>query len=267
MGKIAIFGGTFDPVHWGHLLVAQVAVSQFQLDRVLWMPDRVSPHKSRPDLAAFDRRREMVALAIAGRSNFVLAPLEANAGTSFAIDTLLYLKNLYPDDRHYWIIGVDAFQTLPKWHRCAEIGKLCDWLVAPRPSLPDIGGEEISAAGMLFDGSHPQTKETGFFTESAGLDAVFSQTNPVAGELRASPIDSSSFPEGDVLVATSAACRRVATQMTFKNLHISWEVLCLRAIGISSSAIRQYCAGGRSIGCLVPKAVSNYIAAHRLYQI
>jgi nicotinate-nucleotide adenylyltransferase len=289
MGKIAIFGGTFDPVHWGHLLVAEVAVSQLQLDRVIWMPDRVSPHKSRPDLAAFDRRREMVALAIAGRLDFVLAPLEANAGTSFAIDTLLYLQNLYPDALYYWIAGADAFQTLPKWHRCAEIGNLCDWLVAPRPSFSEVGNQEFSTAGAVEDSgdrtaatellaefagdrtvfgqnnlfygrSRPvSAEETEFFTESAGERALFAGQNPVAGKLRASL-------QRKVLVATNAVCRRVAARMAGKSVQIKWEVLAIPAIPIASSSIRRYCAEGRSIGCFVPETVSNYIAAHQLYR-
>lgn len=296
MGKIAILGGTFDPVHWGHLLVAQAAVSQFQLDRVIWMPDRVSPHKSRPDLAGFDRRREMVALAIAGRSEFLLAPLEANAGTSFAIDTLLYLQSLYPDDRYYWIAGADAFQTLPKWHRCAEIGSLCDWLVAPRPSFSKVGNEEFSAAGAVedsgdraeatelfaefagdravfshnnsvYDRSRPvPAAETEFFTESAGESAVFARQNPAAGELRASPMNACYLRQREVLLATNAICHQVAAQMAGKNVQIKWEVLAIPAIAIASSSIRRYCAEGRSIGCLVPETVSNYIAARRLYR-
>jgi nicotinate-nucleotide adenylyltransferase len=267
MGKIAIFGGTFDPVHWGHLLVAQAAVSQFRLDRVIWMPDRVSPHKSRPDLAAFDRRREMVALAIAGRSDFVLAPLEANAGTSFAIDTLLYLQNLYPDDRYCWIVGADAFKNLPKWYRCEEVGGLCDWLVAPRPSLQNAESEIIAGAGLQFDRNFcTQTAESELLSESAGKNAVVSPKNPVAGGARASPMNASWEQEGEVLVATNAVCCRVAEQMALKNVQMRWEVLEMPAIAISSSPIRRYCAEGRSIGCFVPEAVNNYIAAHRLYQ-
>ncbi|NJK74688.1 MAG: nicotinate-nicotinamide nucleotide adenylyltransferase [Oscillatoriales cyanobacterium RU_3_3] len=295
-GKNSYFGGTFDPVHWGHLLVAQAAVSQFRLDRVIWMPDRVSPHKSRPDLAAFEIRREMVALAIAGRSDFLLAPLAANAGSSFAIDTLLYLQNLYPDDRYCWIAGADAFQTLPKWHRCAEIGNLCDWLVAPRPSFSGVGNEEFSAVGAVEDsGDRPEAREllaefagdravsyhnnpvcdrsrpvpaeaTEFSIESAAESAVFADQNPAAGELCASSIDASYLRQREVLLATNAICRRVAARMAGKSVQIKWEVLAIPAIPIASSSIRRYCAEGRSIGCLVPEAVSNYIAAHRLYR-
>ncbi|MGB3266461.1 MAG: nicotinate (nicotinamide) nucleotide adenylyltransferase [Microcoleus sp.] len=132
MRKIAIFGGTFDPVHWGHLSIAQTAASQFALDRVIWAIDRAPGHKPHSVLASFDQRREMVALATAGRSDFGLLPVDTNPSGTSAIDTLLYLQKSYPGDRWHWIIGSDALQTLPKWHRCAEIGGLCDWLVAPR---------------------------------------------------------------------------------------------------------------------------------------
>ncbi|OCR02645.1 nicotinate (nicotinamide) nucleotide adenylyltransferase [Oscillatoriales cyanobacterium USR001] len=132
MGKMAIFGGTFDPVHWGHLLMAQTALSQFALDRVIWMPDGISPHKSRWVLGRWEQRREMVRRAIANHPNFLLSPPLENNGISYAIETFLSLQHLYPDTQWYWIIGSDAFQTLPKWHRCQEIGKLCEWLVAPR---------------------------------------------------------------------------------------------------------------------------------------
>lgn len=133
MRKIAIFGGTFDPVHCGHVSIAQTAASQFALDRVIWVPDRASPHKRQPSGASFEQRRFMVELAIADRPDFILAPILPNpSGTSRAIDTLMYLHSSYPGDRWYWIIGTDALLTLPKWHRCGEIGGLCDWLVAPR---------------------------------------------------------------------------------------------------------------------------------------
>ncbi len=132
MQKVAILGGTFDPVHCGHLLMAEMAVCQFALDRVIWVVDRSPPHKSHSVLASFEQRREMVALATAGRPDFGLLPLDTNPSATRAIDSLLYLQNLYPEAQLYWIIGADAFQTLAKWPRCTEIAGLCEWLVAGR---------------------------------------------------------------------------------------------------------------------------------------
>lgn len=238
MAKIAIFGGTFDPVHWGHLLAAETAASQFNLDRVIWVPDRSPPHKWRPDLASFERRREMLALAIADRPDFLLSPPEANpSGSSFAIDTLLYLQKLYPGDhRWYWIIGSDALLTLPKWHRCGEIAGLCDWLVAPRPSQGDgETGEGGEIGGVSEWGDCPSGK----------------------------PIDSG----GERMqVQINAVGRRVAEQMALMDVEIRWEVLSMPAIEISSSHIRRCCAERIDFRYLVPEVVRTYIAAHQLYQ-
>ncbi|MEG4571648.1 nicotinate (nicotinamide) nucleotide adenylyltransferase [Microcoleus sp. N3A4] len=237
MGKIAILGGTFDPVHWGHVLAAETAASQFSLDRVIWVPDRSPPHKWRPDLASFDRRREMLALAIADRPDFLLSPPEANpSGSSFAIDTLLYLQKLYPGDMWYWIIGSDALLTLPKWHRCGEIAGLCDWLVAPRRSQGD--------------------RETG---ESEEIGGSSEWGDCASGK----PIDSG----GDRMqVQANAVGRRVAEQMALLDVEIRWEVLSMPAIEISSSHIRRCCAESRNLRYLVPEVVRTYIAAHQLYQ-
>lgn len=236
MGKIAIFGGTFDPVHWGHLLVAETAVSQFNLDRVIWVADRAPPHKWRSDLASFERRREMLALAIADRPDFQIAPPEAKpSGNSFAIDTLLYLQKIYPGDRWYWIIGSDAFRTLPKWHRCGDIGGLCHWLVGPRPSQGDAQIRESGDMGAA--------SEWGDSMKDVSIDA------------------------GDRMqVQTNAVCCKVAEQMALLDVEISWEVLSMRAIEISSSHIRRCCAENGDLRYLVPESVRTYIATQSLYQ-
>lgn len=152
MQKVAILGGTFDPVHCGHLLMAQMAVCQFALDRVVWVVERTPPHKSHSVLASFEQRREMVALATAGRPDFGLLPLDTNRSAACAIDSLLYLQNVYPEAQLYWIIGADAFQTLPKWPRCREIAGLCEWLVAGRGNA----GVEVGQMGRSIDSAGDQ---------------------------------------------------------------------------------------------------------------
>ncbi|MEG4515243.1 nicotinate (nicotinamide) nucleotide adenylyltransferase [Microcoleus sp. AT9b-C5] len=238
MAKIAILGGTFDPVHWGHLWLAQTAASQFNLDRVIWVPDRSPPHKERRDLASFEQRREMLALAIGDRPDFLISPRSANpSDSSFAIDTLLYLQKLYPGDhRWYWIIGSDALLTLPKWHRCGEIAGLCDWLVAPRPSQEERQTAESGEIGGLSEwGDCPSGK----------------------------PIDSA---RDRMQVQANAVGRRVAEQMALLDVEIRWEVLSMAAIEISSSHIRRCCAERIDLRYLVPEVVGTYIAAHQLYQ-
>jgi nicotinate-nucleotide adenylyltransferase len=141
MQNLAIFGGTFDPVHWGHLLIAQTALTQCGIDRALWIPSRCPPHKSGSSMSSLAHREEMVQRAIAHNPAFVLESIGVDPpGASYAIETLKYLQGIYPNTRWYWILGLDAFQTLPRWYRRQELIPACDWLVAPRfdPGL-DLG--------------------------------------------------------------------------------------------------------------------------------
>ncbi|MFB2834060.1 nicotinate (nicotinamide) nucleotide adenylyltransferase [Floridanema evergladense] len=143
MEKVAIFGGTFDPIHWGHLLIAETALDRFGLDRVIWMPDRSPPHKQSAQLN-FQLRREMVQLAIADRPTFILSPITTKSpGYSYAIETLTHLQAIYPQTHWHWIVGQDAFATLPRWYRRQELIPKCDWLVAPRKEGSNIELELI----------------------------------------------------------------------------------------------------------------------------
>jgi nicotinate-nucleotide adenylyltransferase len=132
MQNWGILGGTFDPVHWGHLLMAETALIQADLDKVIWVPSFSPPHKQAME---FEHRSSMVQLAIADHPSFALAPVEANLqAIDYAIHSLNYLQSLYPHTHWHWIIGMDAFTTLPRWYRRQELITICDWLVAPRPS-------------------------------------------------------------------------------------------------------------------------------------
>lgn len=133
MQKLAIFGGTFSPVHWGHLLMAEMALEQFALDRVIWVPTYHPAYKASADLLDFRHRLEMVRLAIGSHPHFTLTSIEQDLPSpSYAIDTLDCLQSIYPDNYWYWIIGIDAFQTLPHWFRYRELVSRCCWLVTPR---------------------------------------------------------------------------------------------------------------------------------------
>ncbi|WP_017315011.1 nicotinate (nicotinamide) nucleotide adenylyltransferase [Mastigocladopsis repens] len=138
MQRLAIFGGTFDPVHWGHLLVAQTALEQVPLEQVIWVPSQNPPHKQ---AALFEHRVEMVQRATTDNPGFRVSHVEkSRSGASYAINTLIDLSADYPNTHWYWIVGLDTFQTLPRWYRGQELAQLCDWLIAPR--LP--GGENIA---------------------------------------------------------------------------------------------------------------------------
>lgn len=137
--KIGIFGGAFNPVHWGHLLVAEAAFSQLELDQVLWVTDYCPSHKKTDNVLEFKHRLNMVRCAIADHPNFATPDVQLEPEeSSYAISTLLRLRSLYPLVDWYWIIGIDAFQTLPRWRSSEEIASQCTWLVAPRNHLDSL---------------------------------------------------------------------------------------------------------------------------------
>ncbi|MEX0269365.1 nicotinate (nicotinamide) nucleotide adenylyltransferase [Leptolyngbyaceae cyanobacterium UHCC 1019] len=129
--KIGIFGGTFNPIHWGHLLVAEAALDQFELTGVIWVPTFRPSHKS-VELLGFEHRLEMVRQAIAPHPAFWVSDIEQQHGNSYALTTLLKLEALHPKSDWHWIIGLDAFQSLPHWYKSTTIAAQCTWLVAPR---------------------------------------------------------------------------------------------------------------------------------------
>lgn len=131
MENVAILGGTFDPVHLGHLLIAQTALNQMGLERVFWVPNRHPLHKVG---SLYEHRQAMVARAIADNPIFTLPDLETDeVGIDYAFFSLQKLQEAYPNCHWYWILGIDAFTTLPRWYRREQLVPACDWLVAPRP--------------------------------------------------------------------------------------------------------------------------------------
>ncbi|NJN87359.1 MAG: nicotinate (nicotinamide) nucleotide adenylyltransferase [Leptolyngbyaceae cyanobacterium SL_7_1] len=140
MQRLAIFGGTFNPVHWGHLLVAETAIAQAGLDRVFWVPTAHPSYRSPQDVLDLSQRLEMVTRAIADHPQFAIATLPSTSAPSYAIDTLRYFKAKNGGNEWYWIIGLDAFRSVPHWYRRHEWVEECQWLVAPRAVPPELKG-------------------------------------------------------------------------------------------------------------------------------
>lgn len=131
--KIGILGGTFDPVHYGHLLVAQSAVEEFDLDQVVFLPTGKSPHKSVLQVTNPQKRCAMVQLAIQDNPKFVLSVLEArNPNINYTYRTLQQLKAACQDTRIYFIMGEDSLDDFPNWKNPEEICRLASILVAVR---------------------------------------------------------------------------------------------------------------------------------------
>jgi nicotinate-nucleotide adenylyltransferase len=142
--KLAIFGGTFDPVHSGHLAVARAAAKKFELGLIYFVPSSVPPHKSNRISTDFRHRYAMLALAAAEDPRFVPSLLEADSEQpNYSIQTVRRLKKtLKKSDKLYFLIGIDAFMDIGTWKQPLELLAECDFIVASRPgySLGDVGG-------------------------------------------------------------------------------------------------------------------------------
>lgn len=153
--NIGLFGGSFDPIHRGHLALAQAAAERFELRQVLFVPANVPPHKQKQPVSAFVHRYAMVALATADQKHFVPSMLEAPAELrapgatkasmpappNYTIDTVRRLKQtLKKADRLFLLIGIDAFRDIAKWYEAKALLAECDFVVASRPgfSLRDV---------------------------------------------------------------------------------------------------------------------------------
>jgi nicotinate-nucleotide adenylyltransferase len=133
--KIGILGGTFDPIHIGHLIIAQEALWQCGLDRVLFMVTALPPHKKEPRATA-KARYEMVELALDGMREFQPSRLEIDrGGSSYTVQTLRELHRLYPESAHYWIVGGDSILEFQTWEDPGDVIALANLIVAPRPGF------------------------------------------------------------------------------------------------------------------------------------
>jgi nicotinate-nucleotide adenylyltransferase len=151
MRPIGVFGGTFDPIHYGHLRSAFEMLQALNFEEVLFIPCNDPPHRGVTYATAAQRQR-LVELAIDGQDGFIVDDRELQrAGLSYTVDTLESLRKEFPDRSLGLIVGMDAFLGLPGWHRWDEILDIAHIVVAHRPGwkAPDIGalGELISEYG------------------------------------------------------------------------------------------------------------------------
>jgi nicotinate-nucleotide adenylyltransferase len=144
--RIGIFGGTFDPVHLAHLILAEQCRDQGRLDQVWFVLASRPPHKSPNELTPFEKRAEMLSLALAGNPAFRLEDLEKDRpGPSYTADTLEELCRRYPEHEFFLLIGSDALRDLPDWYEPARIVARATLLVVARPGVTMLPVEEIEA--------------------------------------------------------------------------------------------------------------------------
>jgi nicotinate-nucleotide adenylyltransferase len=139
--RVGVFGGTFDPVHHGHLILAEQAREQGSLDEVWFIPAPRPPHKSETALTRFEQRVEMLHLALAGNPAFRVDEMEkARPGPSYTVETLSELRQRHPGHEFFLLIGSDTLADLPDWREPRRVLEQATLLVNVRPNspLPDL---------------------------------------------------------------------------------------------------------------------------------
>ena len=150
--RIGIFGGTFDPVHPGHLILAEQCREQGKLDQVLFVPAALPPHKREQALTPFAQRAEMLTLAISGHPAFRVEEMEKDrAGPSFTVDTLTQLHTARPNDELCFILGSDSVHDLPLWYQPRRILELATLLVVARADWPAFSAQQVKESLQLGD--------------------------------------------------------------------------------------------------------------------
>jgi nicotinate-nucleotide adenylyltransferase len=225
--NLALFGGTFDPIHRGHVVVACAAAAKFQLKQVHFVPADIPPHKQKAPITSYYHRYAMVSLALAGQKELVPSLLEApdlnrdgsRRQPSFSIETVRRVKKtLGKSDHLYFLVGMDAFKDIAKWYKPEELLRECDFIIAARPgySLADV-------ASSLPEKLRPDAAVTKLFRKAK-----------MAGPLVLSGATLHMLPE------------------THEN--------------ISATQIRAALDRGGALTRLLPDAVAEYIRKERLYR-
>lgn len=230
--NIGLFGGTFDPVHKGHLALARAALERCKLHRVLFVPANVPPHKQKQPHTPFVHRFAMLALATAAEKAFVPSLLEGPEDATpirrndaklerpnYTIDTVRRLKeSLKASDKLFLLIGMDAFADIAKWHQAEALFRECEFIVAGRPgySLADV-------ANALPESLRPRAEVTKPFHKQK--------------------------VDGDLVLPGAT-------------LHLMGDL----KQPASATAIREHAATGKPLGRFVEQAVAEYIKKMGLYK-
>lgn len=145
---LGILGGTFDPIHLGHLQMAEAVHESMQLEQIIFIPAYVAPHKVGLDFAPATDRFAMTKLAVEHYDNFSVSDIElCRSGVSYTIDTLRELHCLYPDKKLYFIIGADSVVQLHTWNNIEEMMQLATFVGAGRPGYEGVMEEVVKHLG------------------------------------------------------------------------------------------------------------------------
>ena len=159
MAKLGIYGGTFDPIHRGHLHLIEEVLARKVVDRIILIPAGQPQLRSSQTLATSQQRREMCLAALKDLPTSISQLVEVNpieilrSGPSYTIDTVEAIKQTYPDDQLFLLLGTDAYEKIDEWHRSKDLSDLVEFVVIDRPDFPgrptlDIDALNISATSV-----------------------------------------------------------------------------------------------------------------------
>jgi len=187
-----LLGGTFDPIHYGHLRGAEEMLGIFNLNRIMFVPSSRPPHKLEAEVTAFNHREQMIRLAIEDNVNFSFSEVEKlRAGKSYSVQTVEYILNKYMEDLElYFIVGQDAFQAVTTWKDWERLLLLCNFAVMTRPGYDDMRLNEILPKEFAekftydkkIDGFKGPTGHTIYFRHTTFLDISSSRMREMVGE-------------------------------------------------------------------------------------
>ncbi|HMA80837.1 MAG TPA: nicotinate-nucleotide adenylyltransferase [Candidatus Binatia bacterium] len=186
--KIGLFGGTFDPIHWGHLRSAEEVSETFGLDRVYFIPAALPPHKRGQTTTPARDRLQMVRLAVAKNPRFQVSTAEiSRAGVSYSIDTIReFAAKKQRGDVLYFIIGLDAFREIGTWKNFTEIFPLCNFIVTSRPGSKE--SDPLKGTGVAVKKLFCYDFKRGNYRHGSGTRIFFDELTDIAisaSEIRA----------------------------------------------------------------------------------
>ena len=151
--RLGLFGGTFNPVHWGHLRSAEEIREMCELERVMLVPTNISPHKKSEEIVSANHRLKMLDLAVKRNPHFITSDVELKRpGKSYSIETIGYFKQAFEEDLTlFFIMGMDAFLEIDSWRNYNELFSLCNFIVMTRPRYETNGLDQVMPAQMMKD--------------------------------------------------------------------------------------------------------------------
>lgn len=176
MKHIGLFGGTFNPIHLGHLRPAQEVLEGFALDKIIFIPSALPPHKQTTYLTDANYRLEMIRLAIQDCPQFEVSDVEIRrCGHSYTIDTVRYFKSLLSDSKLYFIIGTDAFWDIDSWKSYQELFSLISFIVMARP------GSSGNVEGKVLENYLKIRVSEGYFFSESENACIHSEKQAIFG--------------------------------------------------------------------------------------